>query len=111
MADREREAPEPLGEGGDGGALEFPGASALLKRVSGRISTLLWQQQLMRARQTFMKSAHFASFIDQTSGRFVKPGIAYREDAPAPPPSSEPKKGGTAAMMCCLTSIRLSLAY
>jgi hypothetical protein len=37
MADREREAPEPLGEGGDGGALELPGASALLKRASASL--------------------------------------------------------------------------
>ena len=32
-------------------------------------------RQLVRARQTFTKSAQYAGFIDPTSGRFVKPGI------------------------------------
>ncbi len=32
-------------------------------------------KQTERARQTFMKSAQFAGFIDASSGRFVKPGI------------------------------------
>jgi hypothetical protein len=33
-------------------------------------------KQKERARQTFMKSAQYASFIDQATGRFVKPGNA-----------------------------------
>ena len=37
-------------------------------------------KQKERARQTFMKSAQYAAFIDATSGRFVKPGIAVREE-------------------------------
>jgi len=36
-------------------------------------------KQKERARQTFMKSAQYAGFIDASSGRFVKPGIAARE--------------------------------
>jgi hypothetical protein len=32
-------------------------------------------KQTERARQTFMKSAQYAGFIDSSSGRFVKPGI------------------------------------
>jgi hypothetical protein len=39
-------------------------------------------KQKERARQTFMKSAQYAGFIDASSGRFVKPGIAAREEAP-----------------------------
>lgn len=37
-------------------------------------------KQKERARQTFMKSAQFAGFIDASSGRFVKPGIIAREE-------------------------------
>jgi hypothetical protein len=33
-------------------------------------------KQKERARQTFMKSAQYAGFIDSATGRFVKPGIA-----------------------------------
>ena len=38
-------------------------------------------KQTERARQTFMKSAQYAGFIDASSGRFVKPGIAQGEEA------------------------------
>jgi hypothetical protein len=37
-------------------------------------------KQKERARQTFMKSAQYAGFIDSTSGRFVKPGIAQKDE-------------------------------
>jgi hypothetical protein len=37
-------------------------------------------KQKERARQTFMKSAQYAGFIDPSSGRFVKPGIVQREE-------------------------------
>jgi hypothetical protein len=37
-------------------------------------------KQKERARQTFMKSAQYAGFIDSSSGRFVKPGIAQRDE-------------------------------
>lgn len=50
-------------------------------------------KQLMRARQTFAKSAQYAGFIDATSGRFVKPGIAHRDETPPPPPP-DPDRGG-----------------
>jgi len=33
-----------------------------------------------RARQTFMKSAQYAGFIDSATGRFVKPGIAQKDE-------------------------------
>lgn len=36
-------------------------------------------KQKERARQTFMKSAQYAGFIDASSGRFVKPGIAGQD--------------------------------
>ncbi len=39
-------------------------------------------KQKERARQTFMKSAQYAGFIDASSGRFVKPGIAAKEEGP-----------------------------
>lgn len=38
-------------------------------------------KQKERARQTFMKSAQYAGFINSSTGRFVKPGIAQREEA------------------------------
>jgi hypothetical protein len=48
-------------------------------------------KQKDRARQTFVKSAQYAGFIDQTSGRFVKPGNA----GSAPPAeATKPKKSG-----------------
>ena len=37
----------------------------------GRLS-----KAMERARQTFIKSAVYAGFIDQSTGRFVKPGNA-----------------------------------
>ena len=46
-------------------------------------------KQKERARLTFAKSAQFAGFIDQSSGRFIKPATA--PTAPAP----EPRKGGS----------------
>lgn len=36
-------------------------------------------KQKERARQTFMKSAQYAGFIDGSTGRFVKPGIAQTD--------------------------------
>lgn len=40
-------------------------------------------KQKDRARQTFMKSAEYAGFIDAATGRFVKPGIIQRDDPPS----------------------------
>jgi hypothetical protein len=37
-------------------------------------------KQKERARQTFMKSAQYAGFIDSSTGRFVKPGLAPQRD-------------------------------
>lgn len=37
-------------------------------------------KQKERARQTFMKSAQYAGFIDEASGRFVKPGVGGQDD-------------------------------
>ena len=51
-------------------------------------------KQKERARQTFSKSATYAGFIDQTTGRFVKPGIAAREEAPAEKPRNGNGNGG-----------------
>jgi hypothetical protein len=51
-------------------------------------------KQKERARQTFMKSAHYAGFIDPSSGRFIKPGFgASKEDNP-PPPLKQDEGGG-----------------
>lgn len=50
-------------------------------------------KQKERARQTFMKSAQYAGFIDSATGRFVKPGIAQRDDSP-PPSQPEVDRGG-----------------
>lgn len=48
------------------------------------------------ARQTFMKSATYAGFIDQSPGRFVKPGIAHKDEGTRPadkPAESERGRG------------------
>jgi hypothetical protein len=52
-------------------------------------------KQKERARQTFMKSATYAGFIDPASGRFIKPGIvgSAREESSADQ-SQNGKKGG-----------------
>jgi hypothetical protein len=49
-------------------------------------------KQKERARQTFMKSAQYAVFIDASSGRFVKPGIASREEPPREKPDDVQKR-------------------
>jgi hypothetical protein len=49
-------------------------------------------KQKERARQTFMKSAQYAGFIDASSGRFVKPGIAAREEQPRDKPDDAQKR-------------------
>jgi hypothetical protein len=49
-------------------------------------------KQKGRARQTFMKSAQYAGFIDPATGRFVKPGIPQKEEAPLQ--RHEGKRGG-----------------
>ncbi|GMO14929.1 hypothetical protein [Bradyrhizobium sp. TM233] len=49
-------------------------------------------KQKERARQTFMKSAQYAGFIDASSGRFVKPGIAARDEAANEKPAEEKKR-------------------
>ncbi len=38
-------------------------------------------KQKQRARQTFTTSAQYAGFIDPATGRFVKPGIAQKDEA------------------------------
>jgi hypothetical protein len=38
-------------------------------------------KQKERARQTFMKSATYAGFIDPATGRFVKPGIPQKDES------------------------------
>jgi hypothetical protein len=49
-------------------------------------------KQKERARQTFMKSAQYAGFIDAATGRFVKPGIVAREEAPTERREEEKKR-------------------
>jgi hypothetical protein len=44
--------------------------------------------------QTFMKSAQYAGFIDATSGRFVKPGIAAHEEPPQEKPDVKKRTDG-----------------
>lgn len=51
-------------------------------------------KQKERARQTFMKSATYAGFIDQSSGRFVKPGIPQKDDPARSEKIGEEKRGG-----------------
>ena len=49
-------------------------------------------KQKERARQTFMKSAQYAGFIDASTGRFVKPGVATRDDPPPEKHDNEKKR-------------------
>lgn len=42
-------------------------------------------KQKERARQTFMKSATYAGFIDSATGRFVKPGIVQKDEGQRQP--------------------------
>jgi hypothetical protein len=49
-------------------------------------------KQKQRARQTFMKSAQYAGFIDSSTGRFVKPGIV--EGVPNAQPQQENRISG-----------------
>jgi hypothetical protein len=51
-------------------------------------------KQKERARQTFMKSATYAGFIDQATGRFVKPGIPQREESTTHHERTEKGNGG-----------------
>jgi hypothetical protein len=51
-------------------------------------------KQLMRARQTFMKSAQYAGFIDAASGRFVKPGLGgIKDEQPRQQDQGESRRG------------------
>lgn len=52
-------------------------------------------KQKERARQTFMKSAQYAGFIDPSSGRFVKPGFASREEPRQDPLPKDDRGGGS----------------
>jgi hypothetical protein len=49
-------------------------------------------KQKERARQTFMKSAQYAGFIDSATGRFVKPGIAQKDEGSGQQPEID--RGG-----------------
>jgi len=51
-------------------------------------------KQKERARQTFMKSAQYAGFIDPTTGRFVKPGIPQKDEGIGQRQQDEPSGGG-----------------
>jgi hypothetical protein len=55
-------------------------------------------KQKERARQTFMKSAQYAGFIDTSTGRFVKPGIVQKDEGQRqqekPADSERSRKGG-----------------
>ena len=51
-------------------------------------------KQKERARQTFTKSATYAGFIDQATGRFVKPGLGAKEETPREPEKLSRGGGG-----------------
>jgi hypothetical protein len=52
-------------------------------------------KQKERARQTFMKSAQFAGFIDGTTGRFIKLGVtAAKDDLPGKQEKFDVDQGG-----------------
>jgi hypothetical protein len=51
-------------------------------------------KQKERARQAFQKSAIFAGYIDQTTGRFVRPGNGAQPQNDQPDESKDKNKGG-----------------
>jgi hypothetical protein len=64
----------------------LPPAAALERQI---VSLGVSEKQKERARQTFIKSAHYAHFIDQQRGRLIKPGTG-----PGVTPSHPPRPGG-----------------
>jgi len=53
-----------------------------LQPLNGKWNSLVSPpKQKQRARQTFTTSAQYAGFIDPATGRFVKPGIAQKDEA------------------------------
>lgn len=52
-------------------------------------------KQKERARQTFMKSAQYAGFIDAATGQFVKPGIAQKDEGSGQQVQQEIDRGGS----------------
>lgn len=64
--------------------------SAAIERQMGEMGVS--PKQLERARQTFMKSAIYAGFIDAASGRFVKPGVGGAANKPEDEPERQTKR-------------------
>jgi hypothetical protein len=91
-----------------------PGVAIRTGVVSSNVGPLVrsWPRQVTelgvspkqkeRARQTFMKSAQYASFIDASTGRFVKPGVAQTDVVRAEKP---PRERGVATAVGLTTSI------
>jgi hypothetical protein len=70
----------------------LPPAAAIERQMEGMGVS---PKQKERARQTFMKSANYAGFLDPTSGRFIKPGFAStKEEGPLPPLKQDEGGGG-----------------
>jgi hypothetical protein len=73
-----------------GNALPPPPA---IERQMEQLGVSLKQKE--RARQTFMKSAQYAGFIDSATGRFVKPGIAQKDEGSGQQVQQEIDRGGS----------------
>src|SRR5277367_6599282 len=69
----------------------LPPAAAIERQMEGLGVS---PKQKERARQTFMKSAHFAGFLDPASGRFIKPGNGSTKSDAGTTPTPESTKGG-----------------
>lgn len=72
----------------------LPPAAALERQM---VQLGVSHKQQDRARQTFVKSAQFAGFVDPSTGRFIKPGNLRVEDAEKPQPEDkvDERRGGT----------------
>ncbi len=68
----------------------LPPASALERQM---VSLGVAAKQKERARQTFLKSAHYAGYIDQQSSRFIRPGVGAIP-APQTDTATTEKHGG-----------------
>lgn len=69
----------------------LPPAAAIERQMEGLGVS---PKQKERARQTFMKSAVFAGFIDPPTGRFIRPGTGGTEAGDKPPKDNHGGGGG-----------------
>lgn len=73
------------------GGKSLPPAAAIERQM---VELGVSPKQKERARQVFQKSATYAGFVDQSTGRFVKPGNSAEQRVAEPHPEKKDKRGG-----------------